>query len=222
MRKYTLVAFSIVLTLALTASGPARAETPFFDFAGFSYLDGPQGEVGTGVTVVMRLNEIQPKPLWPLDFDLNEYTVLIRDLEISNVLGYGSFQEITYSGGVIEVFADPAKNSVYAPLPPNPSVPATFSDGLLELGGGFTELILFYDTASGVGTVSGFIDWTAGSRLASLESTGGWTFFGGVSDESGLGIPPGYDLAWDPQFYGPAPSPTEARSWGALKARYAR
>lgn len=222
MRKLTFVSLSIVLAFAIAAIGSARAETPFFDFAGFSYLDGSPGEVGTGVTVVMRLNEIQPKPIWPLDFDLNEYTVYIRDLEISSVLSYGTLQEITYTGGVIEVFADPAKNSSYAPLPPNPSVPATFSDGLLELGGGFTELILFYDTASGVGTVSGTIDWTAGSRLAALENASGWTFFGGVSDDSGLGIPPGYDLAWDPQFYGPAPSPTESGSWGALKARFAR
>lgn len=211
-----------IILLLVVAAAPARAEEPFFDFAGFSYLAGPPAEPGTMVTIVMRLNEIQPQPIWPLDFGTNEYTVLVDDLQITQVVSYDTILEITYAGGNIALLADAAKNSVYAPLPPNASVPATFGDGSLELLGHFTELLLFYDTVSGVGTVSGLVDWSSGSRLPLLDQPNGWTFFGGVSNHPGLGIPDGYDLAWDPQIYGPAPSPVETGSWGSIKKRYAR
>jgi hypothetical protein len=215
-----------LLTWALLA-GPgalqAQAEMPFFDFSGFSYLDGEPWQVGTGVAVVARFNSIQPNPIWPLDFVANEYTVLLEGLTLSSVLSYDGVKEVAYSGGTISVLRDPARNSEFAPEPPNGLVPGSFGDGSAELVGYFTELALFYDETTGVGTVAGFVNWTGGAKQALLENPNGWTFFGGVSNQSVYGIPDGYDLAWDPQIYGQeTPVPVMLQSWGALKARFAR
>ena len=199
----------------------AHAEMPFFDFNGFSYLNGSPAQVGTVVTVAAKFNEIQPNPIWPLDLVGNEYTVLVEDLTITSVESYGSFLQITYGGGTIAVYRDPLRNGTWAPNPPNSQVPSSFADGVPELVGHFTEMALFFDDASGTGTVSGLVDWTSGDHFAQLADPAGWTFFGGVSNHAGLGIPEGYDLAWDPQLYGPQiPVPVEIGTWGALKARY--
>jgi hypothetical protein len=195
----------------------------FFDFSGYSYLSGPPAQVGTVATVAAKFNAIQPNPVWPLELLDKEYTVMIRDLTIASASSYGSFQEITYSGGTIEVRADAARNGTWAPNPPNSMVPSTFLDGEADLLGIFTEMILFFDTASGTGTVSGLVNWQGGAKYEGMANPVGWTVFGGVSNHDGLGIPAGYDLAWDPQMYGPeVPSPVESRSWGAVKGAFRR
>jgi hypothetical protein len=217
--------FCLVFGAAALATGlsPAAAEIPFFDFAGYSYLDGPAWQVGTRVTLVARFNPIQPNPIWPVDLEANEYTVLAEGLEIVSAVSDGGFVEVAFGGGTLAIFRDGARNSSYSPAPPNAEVPATFADGATELSGAFTELVLLFDQGTGIGTVSGFVDWTGGEKLPILSDPNHWTFFGGVSDHSGLGIPPGYDLAWDPQIYGPeTPVPVVEQSWGALKARYRR
>lgn len=206
---------SVLLTLPVRS---AFAEMGFFDFSGYSYLSGTPAQVGTVTSVAAKFNPIQPNPVWPLDLPAREYTVMIQGLTIASVSSFSTFQVITYSGGTIEVHADPAVNGVWDPSPPNGLVPATFLDGGADLIGAFTEMTLFFDTAAGTGTVSGLVNWAGGSRFGGMTNPLGWTVFGGVSNQAGLGIPAGYDLAWDPQMYGPeAPSPVVKKSWGAVK-----
>ncbi len=221
--KYPIVILGLIALVGSTPASGADPEMPFFDFAGFSYLDGPAWQVGTVVTVVARLNEIQPEPIWPLEPELYEYTVVLEGLTIASVLDYGGIYEVSYSGGAMKVYRDDSYNSVYAENPPNALVPSTFLDGTAELLGDFTEMVLLFDASAGVGTLSGLVNWTAGDKLPLIEDPEGWIVFGGVSDHAGLGIPEGYDLAWDPQFYGPTPPvPVEAASWGSIKARFGR
>jgi hypothetical protein len=156
--------------------------------------------------------------VWPLDLANEECTVMIQDLTVATVASYGTFQTITYSGGTIQVLVDPAMNGAWEPNPPNASVPSTFLDGDVDLAGVFTEMTLFFNTATGNGTVSGLVNWQGGARFAGLQNPVGWTVFGGVSNHDGYGIPLGYNLVWDPQLYGPeTPNPVQERSWGALK-----
>jgi hypothetical protein len=209
---------TLALFLLLAPARDARAEMPFFDFSGFSYVSGPPTAVGTVLTVAGKFNPIQPNPLWPLELSTTEYTVMIQGLSVATVSSYGPYETITYSGGSIQVHADLAMNGMWSPNPPNGSVPATFLDGNADLIGDFSDMTLFFDTVSGTGTVSGTVNWQGGSRRSGLANPFGWTIFGGVSSHAGLGIPAGYDLAWDPQLWGPdTPNPTESRSWGALK-----
>jgi hypothetical protein len=209
--------------MLILPAGSAFSEMGFFDFAGYSYLAGPPAQAGTVTAVAAKFNTIQPNPLWPLDLLGKEYTVMMQDLTIASVNSYGSFQVITYSGGTMEVHADPAKNGTWAPNPVNSMVPSTFLDGGADLIGIFTEMTLFFNTAAGTGTVSGLVNWEGGSKYGGLANPIGWTVFGGVSNHDGLGIPAGYDLAWDPQLYGPeTPNPVEKRSWGSVKNAFRR
>lgn len=207
--------------LALAVLATTAAADPFFDFHGYSYLDGPAFTVGTRVSVPTRFNEIQPDPVWPLDLVANEYTVMVSDLVIASVLVAGPIRTVTFSGGGIGIYRDAARNSAFAANPPNAAVPATFTDGVAELSGGFAGLVMIWNTLSGTGTVSGDVVWTGGARFGDLPAADGWTYFGGVSNHAGLGIPAGYDLAWDPQLYGQSPTPTESSSWGRVKNLFA-
>jgi hypothetical protein len=215
------IAFTLIFVVAPTRG--ACTEMTFFDFSGYSYLSGPPAAIGTVLTVASKFNTIQPNPVWPLELLDKEYTVMIQDLTVATVASYGPYQTITYSGGNIQVRADVARNGTWGSNPPNSSVPSTFLDGDSDLVGIFTEMTLFFNTVSGTGTVSGLVNWQGGAHYGGMTNPIGWTVFGGVSNHYGLGIPMGYDLAWDPQMYGPeVPNPIERRSWGALKSSFHR
>jgi hypothetical protein len=194
---------------------------PFFDFHGFSYLNGPPNMIGTTVTVPTLFNLIQPDPIWPVNFDNEEYTVLVTDLRISRVEQLGSITNVTYEGGTIALYRDPTRNANWLVHPPNGSVPSSFKDGEALLVGRFTDLVMVFNSRSGSGTISGQLDWTGGTRLSQMPSRTGWTYFGGVSSHANLGIPAGYDLAWDPQIYGPdMPNQVRSMTWGGVKDLY--
>jgi len=214
---------TVAVSLMVAASASISMALPFFDFHGYSYLDGPPNSVGTVVTVPALLNEIQPDPVWPLETDDNEYTLLVEGLTIEEVSSVFTFITVIYSGGTIRLLEDPSMNATmqgWVPDPPNASVPGSFGDGDVLLEGVFTEMVMFFNTATGTGTVSGSVDWTGGSRLADLDSPDGWTYFGGVSNDQIFEIPNGYDLVWDPQLYGPEPIPVLEGSWGLMKKRF--
>ncbi len=211
----------LALLIGATPAWAAGAEMPFFDFAGYSYVSGPPATIGTVVAMAGKFNTIQPNPIWPLDLQRLEYTVMIQGLTVASVESYGPFQTITYSGGTIQLHSDAELNGIWDPAPPNTLVPATFLDGDLDLQGVFTEMSLFFNMTSGTGTISGLVDWQGGIRFGGMTNPCGWTVFGGVSSQDGLGIPAGYNLAWDPQLYGPeVPSPIAIRSWGAIKKTF--
>jgi hypothetical protein len=199
----------------------AAEATPFFDFYGYSFLDGPAFSVGTRVNVATRFDLTQPEPVFPLDLGGNEYTVFLEDLEISAVEVAGPILIVTYDDGALEVFEDPAMNATWLASPPNAVVPANFVDGALILSGAFTSCVLIFDTASGVGTIEGRVTFTGGARLGELTVTEDWYFFGGVTTQQQAGIPEGYDMAWDPQLLQPSPPvATQPTTWGSIKNLY--
>jgi hypothetical protein len=205
--------------LALTGNGAAA--TPFFDFYGYSFLEGPPFSIGTQVTVAARFDPTQPEAVLPLDLEANEVTVLLEDLVITSVDVAGPILIVNYEDGGLELFEDPAKNSVWQVDPPNALVPARFTDGTLILKGVFTSCSLIFDTLSGVGTVEGSVTWTAGTRLGELVEVEDWYFFGGVTTQQIAGIPQGYDMAWDPQLIQPSvPVATQSTTWGSIKSLY--
>jgi hypothetical protein len=204
----------------LTAWLGTAVANPFFDFYGFNYLDGPPLSVGTLVTVPMVFDPIQPNPALPLDLEGNEYTVLITDLQIVDVQSSGGVAVVTFDGGLIQIFEDPAKNAVWADDPPNAQVPGTFVDGILILGGVFTDCMMLFDLTLGTGTVQGHVDFNSGSRLEELLVPTGWLFYGGVTTNPLAGIPPGYEMAWDPQLMSPETVPTRTSTWGQVRGLF--
>jgi hypothetical protein len=211
---------AILISLLALAANTAGAE-PFFDFYGYSFVEGPVFEVGTVATICMRFDGIQPDPPMPLDLGDREYTVLVDELEITDVQQTGPMLLVTYDDGTLEIFEDPAQNSSWPANPPNGLVPGNFQDGALILSGYFTSCILVYNTALEVGTVEGYVTFQAGTRLGELTNPVDWTFFGGVTAREEAGVPPGYDAAWDPQLLHPGPPvATQPTAWGAIKQLY--
>ncbi len=219
MKRSTLTIITSTVLLGMLGVIPSSA-TPFFDFYGYSYIDGQPLAVGTVATIPMLFNATQPDPVFPLDPEANEYTVLVEDLEIADIQVEGPIIVVTYAGGTIRIFEDPAKNAAWAPSPPNGLVPASFEDGSLILSGYFTECTMVWNTLSGVGTVQGHVDFAGGSHLGELLEPHQWLFFGGTTNSPYANLPAGYDMAWDPQLLSPEPVSTKETSWGAVKGLF--
>ncbi len=211
--------FALCVVILMTSTSWAGAAS-FFDFYGFDYLDGPPLSVGTVLSIPMLFDPVQPDPALPLDLEGNEYTVFVGDLQINDVQSSGGVVIVTFSGGFIQIFEDPAKNSQWTIDPPNPQVPTTFTDGTLILGGGFTDCVMIFDVVFETGTVQGHVDFTTGTRLDELDAPTGWLFYGGVTTNPLAGIPSGYEMAWDPQLMGPETVPTHATTWGKVRGLF--
>lgn len=209
----------LIVLLILSGVGVAQA-TPFFDFWGYSYLEGPPFSVGTTTFVPMRFDPVQPELVIPLDLENNEYTVFIQDLLIVEVVAAGPVRTITYAGGDIQIFEDGAKNSGWTVNPPNGTVPGRFVDGELILAGHFTECAMVYLTTTMTGTVQGHVNWTSGSRLGELPAVDGWLFFGGTTDNPMHDTPDGYDMGWDPQLLPPEATASERTTWGKVRGLF--
>ena len=215
------IASAIILCIIMLVVGSGfAAATPFFDFYGFNYLDGPSFSIGTLVTVCMVFDPVQPESPLPLDLEGNEYTVYVGDLQINEVQATGGIVFVEFSGGIIQIFEDPAKNAEWAIDPPNAQVPSNFTDGVLILGGDFSDSIMIFDLALGTGTVQGHVDFLYGSRLGELVVPNGWLFAGGVTTNPIVGIPQGYEMAWDPQLLAPYTVPVRASTWGRVRGLF--
>jgi hypothetical protein len=209
-----------IVCLLMVAGGGVASATPFFDFFGFDYLDGPPYSVGTTVTVPMAFDRTQPDLPIPMDLEQYEATVLVSALQITDVQASGGVVSLTFAGGLIQIFEDPAKNAQWSDNPPNAQVPASFTDGTLILGGTFTDCVMIFDLTMGTGTVQGHVDFTTGSRLNEIDVPAGWLFYGGVSTNPIFGIPAGYEMAWDPQLMSPEATATRQTTWGKVRGLF--
>jgi hypothetical protein len=219
MRSVFCLSISILALFCLVFPGSASG-APFFDFYGFSYLSGAPFTVGTTVSIPMVFDPTQPEPVFGLDLDNNEYTVMVADLQIADVQTYGTVQVATFSGGQISILEDPARNSTWAVNPPNAQTPGTFLDGNPILLGSFTDCILVFDLGSLTGSVQGHVNFTGGARVHELPDPNQWLFFGGTTTSPQWDIPQGYDMAWDPQLLSPEVVPTRTTSWGRIRGMY--
>ena len=198
---------TILLAAALVLATPAAAQQ-LFDFLGQSVVPASVGSTLSMDAVVTEGGGFDT-PL-PLDFANFDYTIVVSGLVLDSEAGSSQ----TYSGGTITIYEDAATVADYAN-------PATFSDGTAILSGTFTSLTRTMFTAT-LGTASGFVDWTGGTRLNDLapEDQAGWPFLTGISRRS-TDIEPGYDEQWDGKV---EPSNvivgTESTSWGELKASH--
>ncbi len=217
----------IVAAFALLAYAPVtHAQTLLFDYVGFDYqtpstsstVFGAPGSSYTGVGTV-------PNLFAPIVFDTNanEYTYVMSGLVVSGVQQFGQFKIITYSPGTITIYEDSRLGGTTADFginPPNPTVPATFTDGTPIVVGSLTSFQFVQDTASGTGSFEAVFNVTGGTQLANfpLNQRKGWTFSGATVNA--LNIPQGYAHQVDGQTFLDAPSAARKVSWGSLKANY--
>lgn len=219
------------------AAAPARAIGPIIDWdpayfweLGATPTNQPPGGILNAVGTVSSFGP-------PLDFlnatmPATEYTFVIGGLVSGGTTVVGpiatQFYVTNYSGGTIDVYADPSPDAVFAPNPPNALVPSTFTDlGAPILSGVFTRFVVNTNnfTTFQVGNIEGDINWTGGSLLNLLRGnndavcpglfTGGATW----NTSPGIGIA-GYLFRHDGKIDLQCPTPTRKSSWGRLKLLY--
>jgi hypothetical protein len=191
-----------VLVLAIAA--PVSAQQ-LFDFNG--QADLPAGVGGT-LSMYSVVFDAPPAttPL-PLDFVNFEYTLVISGLTLDVD---GASQQ--YSGGFIALYED---NGTAADF----NNQATFTDGTAILTGSIPSLSRSV-LIGAIGTVSGTVDWTGGTRLNEFAPADqvGWSILSGTNSNNAL---PGYDDAWDGKVEPESPViSTEQSTWGSLKGRF--
>lgn len=197
----------VTIAAALAFASPAAAQQ-IFDFNGQATVPG-----AVGGTLDMNSVVYDPAPAstpLPLSFGAYQYTLVVRDLTL-NLDGVTQ----AYSGGMIAIYED-------ASTPADPADPATYTDGVLVLGGVITSLNRTLFPGSLIGSISGFVDWTGGRDLDEFapEDQDGWPLLSGFSVRA-QNVAPGYDENWDGKTE-PTQLVVENRemSWAQVKALY--
>jgi len=224
-------ALALVLAAAPTrAAGPVVDWDPaFFYFPGATATNQPAGGILRCVGVVSVFGP-------PLEFlnalmPATEFTFYLDGLESLGTTAFGPPETTVYTtfytGGTIEVYADPSPDAVFDPIPPNANVPSTFLDeGLPLLTGNFTSLLVTTNnfTAFQTGSIEGDIAWTGGTEIGRFDGGGGpcpGLFTGGATwnTSPGVGIP-GYLFRHDGKIDLQCPTPARKSTWGRLKGLY--
>jgi hypothetical protein len=214
--KHSALALVIGLASLGLASGANAAS--LIDFQGYSYESGgfPPSNVGDALNFVALVDGLTPPLSWnPAG---NEYT-----LHLTSLTSTGTQQPdpnnivVNYLGGTLAIHEDSSFNSNPAVNPPNASVPSSYTDGPLYLGGTLTNFTIFFNTQFNSGAFEADVTFSNGGHFSELGAqTTGYTF-GGVFI---FGTPQGYDLQWDGQVL-LDPVPVENVTWGAVKNLFA-
>lgn len=236
----------MLLAAALLAiAAPARADVFLLGFTGFDY-ESPDADmvepdvdgsvyltVGEGYNAVGQVTSFGPLLAGYVDASEYEYTFYVTDLYVAshNWDPFFQFLEVTFqNNGRGRYYQDgkpgcmactPGTPAVYGTNPPNATVPSTFTDGLLALGGDIDEFALFYDYANAQGGFSGKMTQDEGAFLPYLPPAqrGGWTL-GALAGRPNLTVPTGYDNQVSGSCYVPDPVSVSHKTWGAIKALY--
>jgi hypothetical protein len=203
----------------------ARADVALIDYQGYSFetggfLPSNPGDVLTVVGVVDNLDT-----RFNIDLLTHEVTLVAGGLtSVGQVDVGGGLLSISYTGGTLDLYDDSTPDHDYGVNPPNGTVPSTFTDGALFLGGAFDSFFLMFDTATGTGVYEGYLTFTAGTGLAALNEVNspGYTF-GGLLSVTAVGpqnIPVGYDMQADGQLQVGRPVAVQPMNWGSVKEMY--
>src|SRR5262249_29945302 len=130
----------------------------------------------------------------------------------------------TYTAGVIELYEGTPRDAVFAPNPPNVSVPSTFTDGTLILSGTISSFFTQTNdlSAFSTGNAEGTVVWTGGTLFPFVSQNGqpcSSLFTGGLSWAPSALIP-GYLFRHDGKIDVGCATPAKTTTWGKIKALY--
>ena len=234
MKRWMTIAIALLALVSaprqVRAVGPVIDWDPaFFWMPGATFNNMPAGGVMQAVGTISVFGP--PLAFLNATMPATEYTFYINGLLSLGTSAFGppatTIYTTFFSGGTIDVYADPTPDAVFAPDPPNPLVPSTFTDaGLPILSGHFTSLdVTTYNfTAFKTGNIEGNIEWTGGSLLSFFQGPNGicpGLFTGGATWNTtpGVGIP-GYLFRHDGKIDLQCPTPTTKSSWSRVKQLY--
>jgi hypothetical protein len=194
MKQVTILAMALLCAFLFSPS-TTNAATVLMNNFGYMYETGgfPNSDVGDILEGVGNVTSIDPS--MACDLSANELTWTIRDLVSNGQIMYsGRYVVVSYSGGILNLHCDPAKNRNFGINPPNATAPATFEDGQQFLLGYFTQFSLFYDTLTQSGAFQGLVNFTTGTNLVDLTTSNGIIFAGTFGPSVDPNIPDGYSL----------------------------
>lgn len=200
--------------------GPPGAHAPVLD--GGTYLD-----VGDGYKSLGFITSVGPLLEPYVDFGISEYTYYLFGLTVTARFFDGDNLFCQFNnGGRVQYFEDPfarpSTPATYGINPPNATAPSTFTDPLPPaLGGSLDNFGLLYTNSTGQGSWSGQMTLDEGSYLIYVPAPqrSGW-ILGATAGPPNPSIPTGYDHQVEGNCIVPGPTPTEHRTWGAIKSLY--
>lgn len=176
-----------LVLLALMVTPAAADEVYNFLKQGYSFIEG---DFVGGVGLFEPIQTENP----PFDFDYAgmEVTWVVTDVEIVDYNEVGTFQTYELAGGLIGVYEDPDFDLDYGADPATGV--ATGSDGTAALTGTISAGSIFFNTGTGIGSITLNCMFNGGSRLAELGDLAlqDWTLFDGMTDDGVTEIPAGY------------------------------
>jgi hypothetical protein len=219
------------LAAALTLAAPAFAQEYLLNYDGFDYDVAAVGstrylDVGDQYFSLGHVTSVYPGRLdGAVNFLTNEYTYHIFDLTVVSSVVNSGLLVVTFdnANGRTRYYEDLIASGTpadYGTNPPDAGALATFTDGLIALGGKTYSVVVTYDPSSETGGFVGCVDFDEGTGLALFPPAdrAGWIVSGGLAGPPEV-IPAGYDHHAIGFCYRPA-SPTIHKTWGAIKAMY--
>ncbi len=243
--RYPLILMFIAGIVLAAGAGFAQTDYAMLDIIGYLYESDtpasgtvppedvdmfPPSNAGDVLAGLGFIDNVSDPLIWGVDFSVYQYTWVLGGLVSGGqvVLGDGTLR-IFYSGGTIDIMADPLLDigyttPYYGTNPPDAGAISSFGDGYLYLHGVFSNFVMDFDPISEAGSFQGFIDFTLGTHFApgneQLENGDGYTLSGVLGPGADGTIPEGYDLETDGHIWFDPTVPDEDMTWGGVKNLY--
>lgn len=222
-----LVLLLLLSVLVLPPAVQAQTEEELLDFEGFDFEDpdlnpAEFGDVGDGYNMFGLVQSANANFL-VTDFVANEYTIKFCELVSLGFTDFGCFRFVNYTTGRLEVYEDSRGAGTAADFginPPNATLPSTFTDGDMILGGNVNGFSLTLDNCLGTGSASGDVSFDSGSQLGNIpiDAKKIYTFSGLTSGVEV--IPEGFIHQVTGSIKIEQAVQVEDTSWGRMKALY--
>jgi hypothetical protein len=211
MRK-TIIGLLLLTLMAVPASAD---EVYNFLKQGYSFIEG---DFVGGVGLFEPLQPENP----PFDFDYAGYEVtwVATGLEIIEFNEVGTFQSYILAGGIIGVYEDASFDLDYGAAPADGV--ASGSNGTAALTGTISSGNIFFNTATGIGSITAACHFDGGTRLAELGplAAAEWTLFDGMTDDGTTNVPPGYHSRLAGRLFAETSTATEDSNLSRIRALY--
>jgi hypothetical protein len=206
-----------------------------FSFTGFDYENPNTNpstylDLGEGYEVVGFLTSADAYLGPYYDPTSYEYTFHLFDETVVARSFVPPFLHVEFSNatGRARYYADnfPAAGTAatYGINPPNATAPSTFIDGSIRIGGNIKNFTLDYNFVAQTGNFQGDMNLDEGADLTYIPvgQRNGW-ILGGLNNVGLFGnpsVPTGYNHQVEGECYIPGKTPTQIKTWGAVKALY--
>ena len=225
MRRIFLLLLLSVLLLPPAAAAQTEEELLDFEGCDYEFIDvNPNefGDVGDQYNMFGFVQSVNPTYI-TADFVANEYTIEFYSLESTGFVDQFGLRFINYTNsGMVQVFEDAGLSAASHGInPPNATVPSTFVDGVLLLGGNVEGFGLTLDLVKGTGTFTGDVNFTTGTQVGNIPPNTDRVYtFAGLTSGPLTQKPEGYIHQVAGSIKIELPVPAEKSSWGRMKALY--